>query len=88
MSEGADIIMVKPALPYLDIISDAAKIAEDFPIACYQVSGEYAMLHASANVGAFDLKTAVFESVHSMVRAGATIIISYFTPDFLNWLDN
>jgi delta-aminolevulinic acid dehydratase/porphobilinogen synthase len=68
--EGADIVMVKPALPYLDIIADAAQIAPDFPIACYQVSGEFAMIHAGAAAGVYLLKTMAFESVESMIRAG------------------
>jgi len=85
--EGADIIMVKPALPYLDIISDAAELAPDHPLACYQVSGEFAMVHAGATAGVYDLKTMAFETTESMVRAGATLILSYFTPDFLDWLE-
>jgi len=84
--EGADIIMVKPAMPYLDIIADAARLTPDHPIACYQVSGEFAMVHAGAAAGVYDLKTMAFESVEGMVRAGATLILSYFTPDFLDWL--
>ncbi|KAH0827407.1 hypothetical protein J3R83DRAFT_4063 [Lanmaoa asiatica] len=59
--EGADIIMVKPALPYLDIIADAAQLAADHPIACYQVSGEFAMVHAGAKAGVYDLKAMAFE---------------------------
>lgn len=86
-AEGADIIMVKPALPYLDIISDAAQLAPDHPLACYQVSGEFAMVHAGAAAGVYDLKTMAFETTESMVRAGATLILSYFTPDFLDWLE-
>ncbi|KAF8070587.1 hypothetical protein FPV67DRAFT_1487926 [Lyophyllum atratum] len=86
IGEGADIIMVKPALPYLDIIADAGQLAADHPIACYQVSGEFAMIHAGAAAGVYDLRTMAFESVESMVRAGATIIATYFTPDFLDWL--
>lgn len=84
--EGADIIMVKPAMPYLDIIADAAQLTPNHPIACYQVSGEFAMIHAGAAAGVYDLKTMAFESVEGMVRAGATLILSYFTPDFLDWL--
>lgn len=84
--EGADIIMVKPSLPYLDIISDAAELTPDHPIACYQVSGEFAMVHAGAAAGVYDLRTMAFESVDSMIRAGATLILTYFTPDFLDWL--
>ncbi|THV02399.1 tetrapyrrole biosynthesis, porphobilinogen synthase [Dendrothele bispora CBS 962.96] len=86
-AEGADIIMVKPALPYLDIIGDAAELAKDLPIACYQVSGEFAMIHAGANAGVYDLRTMAFETVDSMLRAGATLILTYFTPEFLDWLE-
>ena len=62
--------MVKPALPYLDIIADAAQLAPDHPLACYQVSGEYAMVCAGAAAGVYDLRTMAFESVDSMIRAG------------------
>lgn len=62
--------MVKPAMPYLDIIADAAQLTPDHPIACYQVSGEFAMVHAGAAAGVYDLKTMAFESVEGMVRAG------------------
>ncbi|EAU91471.1 delta-aminolevulinic acid dehydratase [Coprinopsis cinerea okayama7 len=86
-NEGADIIMVKPSLPYLDIIADAAELTPDHPIACYQVSGEFAMIHAGAAAGVYDLKTMAYESAESMVRAGATLILSYFTPEFLDWLE-
>lgn len=86
IQEGADIIMVKPASSYLDIISDAKEIAKDMPIAAYQVSGEYAMLHAGAKAGVFDLKQMAFESTEGILRAGAGIVISYFTPEFLDWL--
>ena len=72
VAEGADIIMVKPALPYLDVIQDAKELAEDHPLACYQVSGEYAMVVAGANAGVYDLKTMAFETVESMVRAGTS----------------
>lgn len=87
VNEGADIIMVKPALPYLDIIADAAQLAPDHPLACYQVSGEYAMVVAGARAGVYDLKTMAFETVDSMLRAGCTLILTYFTPQFLDWLD-
>lgn len=88
IGEGADIIMVKPASQYLDIISDAKEIGRDLPIAAYQVSGEFAMIHAAAKAGVFDLKTMAFESTEGILRAGATIIVSYFTPEFLDWLNN
>lgn len=87
VNEGADIIMVKPALPYLDVIADASQLAPDHPVACYQVSGEYAMVVAGANAGIYNLKDMAFETSESMVRAGATLILSYFTPQFLDWLD-
>ncbi|KAJ2903207.1 delta-aminolevulinic acid dehydratase [Zalerion maritima] len=88
IGEGADIIMVKPASQYLDIISDAKELGKDLPVAAYQVSGEFAMIHAGAKAGVFDLKTMAFESTEGILRAGATIVITYFAPEFLDWLDN
>ena len=88
INEGADIIMVKPASSYLDIISDAKEIGKDLPVAAYQVSGEFAMIHAAAKAGVFDLKTMAFESTEGILRAGATIVLSYFTPEFLDWLES
>ncbi|KAL7274644.1 Aminolevulinate dehydratase [Rhizina undulata] len=89
LDEGADAIMVKPASAFLDIISDAAEIAKNVPIATYQVSGEFAMIHAAAEKGVFDLKAMTLESLDGILRAGATIILSYFTEQILNegWLD-
>lgn len=86
IAEGADIIMVKPAGSYLDIISDAKELARDMPIAAYQVSGEYAMIHAGAKAGLFDLRAMAFESTEGILRAGAGIVVSYFVPEFLEWL--
>ena len=88
INEGADIIMVKPACSYLDIISDAKELGKDMPIAAYHVSGEYAMIHAGAKAGVFDLKTMAFESTEGIIRAGAGIVVSYFTPEFLDWLSS
>jgi porphobilinogen synthase len=88
IQEGADVIMVKPASQYLDIISDAKELGKDLPVAAYQVSGEYAMIQAAAKAGVFDLKAMAFESTEGILRAGATIVISYFTPEFLDWLSN
>ncbi|KAI9805567.1 MAG: Aminolevulinate dehydratase [Sarcosagium campestre] len=88
IKEGADIIMVKPASSYLDIISDAKEIGKDLPVAAYQVSGEFAMIHAGAKAGVFDLKTMAFESTEGILRAGATIVVSYFVPEFLDWLQH
>ena len=87
MGEGADIVMVKPAMPYLDIIADCASVAPDHPVACYQVSGEYAMVVAGAEKGIYPLKDMAFETTEGMIRAGANIILSYFTPQFLDWID-
>ena len=83
--EGADFIMVKPAGPFLDLVREARDTV-DQPIACYQVSGEFAMLHHAAEAGAFDLKPSVLEALNGMRRAGATIIITYFAPQLLDWL--
>ena len=77
LAEGADAVMVKPAGPYLDFIADIAG-AVDVPVAAYQVSGEYAMLHAAANVGALDLDAAAYESLLGIRRAGARWILTYF----------
>ena len=63
--------MVKPAMPYLDILSDASQLAPAHPVACYQVSGEFAMIVAGANAGVYDLRTMAFESVQSCLRAGS-----------------
>ncbi|KAI9505074.1 tetrapyrrole biosynthesis, porphobilinogen synthase [Coemansia spiralis] len=87
VSEGADIIMVKPATFYLDIIRDAKELAPDHPIAAYQVSGEYAMLHHAAAAGVFDLKTAVLENIACLQRAGCNLILTYFTPELLDWIE-
>ncbi|KAK1754540.1 hypothetical protein QBC47DRAFT_384189 [Echria macrotheca] len=88
INEGADIIMVKPAGQYLDIISDAKELGRDLPIAAYQVSGEFAMIHAGAKAGVFDLRAMAFESTEGILRAGATIVVSYFAPEFLDWLSD
>lgn len=87
VQEGADIVMVKPAMPYLDMLSDARELAPDHPLACYQVSGEYAMLHVAANAKVGDLRAIVEESMTSMLRAGASLILTYFTPELLQWID-
>ena len=85
LEEGADFVMVKPAVPYLDIVREA-RCRSRVPVAVYHVSGEYAMLVHAANAGALDLKKAVLETMQSLQRAGATIIITYFTPQLLNWI--
>jgi len=80
IEEGADIVMVKPAMPYLDVIKQA-RSEFDVPIAAYQVSGEYAMIKAAAAKGWLDERRAMMESLVSIKRAGADIIISYFAED-------
>ncbi len=84
VAEGADIIMVKPALPYLDIVSDL-RAEFDLPIAAYQVSGEYAMLHAAAENGWIDLQRCAMESLIGIKRAGADMILTYFAKDVAGW---
>ena len=79
-AEGADILMVKPAGPYLDIIRDLRE-RTDLPVAAYQVSGEYAQIHAAANLGWLDLEKIRDESLLSIKRAGADIILTYFAGD-------
>jgi porphobilinogen synthase len=76
VQEGADVLMVKPALPYLDIVADA-RAGFDLPIAAYQVSGEYAMVHAAAERGWLDGEQAMRESVLSIRRAGADLVLTY-----------
>jgi porphobilinogen synthase len=80
VAEGADIIMVKPALPYLDIIRRARE-EFDLPIAAYNVSGEFAMIKAAANLGWLDGERAMMEALTSIKRAGADIILTYFAQD-------
>ncbi|MFV1958685.1 MAG: porphobilinogen synthase [Planctomycetota bacterium] len=77
LEEGADAVMVKPAGPCLDIIREVAE-AVDVPVAAYQVSGEYAMLHAAARIGALDLEGVAYESLLGIRRAGARWILTYF----------
>lgn len=86
-SEGADVLMVKPALAYLDIISKL-KQNSDLPIACYNVSGEYAMIKAAAQKGWIDEQKVVMETMHAFARAGASIITTYHIRDIVenNWM--
>jgi porphobilinogen synthase len=85
VDEGADIVMVKPAGPYLDVIR-RVKDATGMPVAAYQVSGEYAMIKAAAAVGALEERAAVLESLTAIRRAGADIVITYFAKDVATWL--
>lgn len=88
MNEGADGIIVKPSTFYLDIIREASELCKDYPLCAYHVSGEYAMIHAAAEKGVVDLQSMAFESHNGFLRAGARLIISYFTPEFLDWLSD
>jgi porphobilinogen synthase len=85
LQEGADMVMVKPGMPYLDIVR---RVKDEFrvPTYVYQVSGEYAMLKAAANNGWLDERAAVMESLLAMRRAGADGILTYFSLDAARWL--
>jgi porphobilinogen synthase len=85
IDEGADAIMIKPALPYLDVIR-AVREAFDVPVAAYNVSGEYAMVRAAAQQGWLDERAAALESLTAIKRAGADLIVSYWTKDLAQWL--
>ncbi|HEX6459043.1 MAG TPA: porphobilinogen synthase [Thermoleophilaceae bacterium] len=85
VEEGADVVMVKPALPYLDVLR-RVKEATLLPVAAYNVSGEYAMLKAAAAAGYLDERSAVLEALTGIRRAGADIVITYHAKDVANWL--
>ncbi len=85
IEEGADIVMVKPAMPYLDLISEARYITK-LPVAAYNVSGEYSMVKAAAANGWIDEKRVVMELLTGIVRAGADLIITYHAKDVAEWL--
>jgi porphobilinogen synthase len=85
VSEGADMLMVKPALPYLDILAQV-RAQFDRPTAAYHVSGEYAMIKAAAQNGWIDEKTVAMESLTAIKRAGADMILTYFAKDAVRWL--
>jgi porphobilinogen synthase len=85
VGEGADMLMVKPALAYGDLIS-AVKLATELPVAAYNVSGEYAMVKAAAAVGYLDERATVLEILTSLRRAGADTIITYHAKDAARWL--
>ncbi|MBA2692720.1 MAG: porphobilinogen synthase [Rubrobacter sp.] len=85
VEEGADFIIAKPALPYLDIVRRTRETV-DLPIAAYNVSGEYSMIKAASQNGWLDERTAVLEALTGIKRAGADIIISYHAPDVAGWL--
>jgi len=85
IEEGADVVMVKPALAYMDIIRDLREIT-DLPVCAYNVSGEYSMVKAAAKMGWLDEKRTVLESLTGIRRAGADMIITYWSKDLAAWL--
>jgi len=85
LEEGADVLMVKPALPYLDVIRTVRE-SFDCPVAAYNVSGEYAMVKAAAERGYLDERQAALESLTAIKRAGADLVFSYWTKDLARWL--
>jgi len=84
-AEGADVLMVKPALPYLDVLR-AARDRFDLPLAAYNVSGEYAMLKAAGAAGDLDERAAVVETLTAIRRAGADLVFTYWARDYAGWL--
>ncbi len=85
LDQGADIVMVKPALPYLDVIAAAARIST-VPVAAYQVSGEYSMIEAAAAQGWVDRERCALEALTSIRRAGAQVILTYYALEAASWL--
>jgi porphobilinogen synthase len=85
VAEGADVLMIKPALPYLDVIR-AARQRFELPLAAYNVSGEYAMIKAAAAKGFMDEREAALESLTAIKRAGADLVVSYWTKELASWL--
>ncbi len=86
IEEGADMLMVKPGMYYLDVLSGLKQMT-NLPVGAYQVSGEYAMIHAAAQNGWLDLKSVALESLYCLKRAGADFIITYFAKDLPDWLE-
>ncbi|MBG0739503.1 porphobilinogen synthase [Paeniglutamicibacter antarcticus] len=87
LAEGADMVMVKPAMSYLDILADVAAMSP-VPVSAYQVSGEYAMIEAAAANGWIDRRRAIEESVLSIKRAGASMVLTYWATELAGWLKN
>jgi porphobilinogen synthase len=86
VAEGADIVMVKPALAYLDIIRQVGEALPGVPLAAYNVSGEYSMVHAAAERGWLDAKQVALEMLTAMHRAGAEVILTYWARDVAKWV--
>jgi len=85
LAEGADMVMVKPAMSYLDILADVAAMSP-VPVAAYQISGEYSMIEAAAANGWIDRRTAITESVLGIKRAGANMVLTYWACELAGWL--
>ena len=85
LEEGADMVMVKPAMSYLDIVRDVADMA-DVPVSAYQISGEYAMIEAAAANGWIDRRASIVESVLSIRRAGADSVLTYWAAELGRWM--
>jgi porphobilinogen synthase len=86
LAEGADLVMVKPALAYLDIIRQVAELHPGVPLAAYNVSGEFAMVKAAAERGWIDERAVALETLTAITRAGAQIILTYWAKDVAQWL--
>jgi hypothetical protein len=87
LAEGADLVMVKPGLPYLDVLRAVAETA-DVPVAVYQVSGEYAMVEAAAANGWLERRRTVLETLTALRRAGADVLLTYWAAEAAGWLDD
>lgn len=86
VEEGADMLMVKPIMAYMDILKEVKDKYPEYPMCVYQVSGEYSMIYAAAEKGIFELKSGLMEILGSYRRAGADVIITYYTPLILEWI--
>lgn len=86
IEEGADFVIIKPSMCYLDIVKEVSTLNNSVPVAAYQTSGEYCMLWYAGKAGAIDHVRAVFESLNCITRAGANIIITYYAPTVLEHL--
>ncbi|MCP2165986.1 porphobilinogen synthase [Goodfellowiella coeruleoviolacea] len=86
LAEGADLVMVKPALPYLDVLRSVAEISE-VPVGAYQISGEYAMIEAAAAHGWIDRQRAITETLTGIVRAGADMVLTYWAVEAARWFE-
>lgn len=85
LAQGADIVMVKPALPYLDVLAGAARLS-NVPVAAYVVSGEYSMIEFAARAGAIDRRRCIMEALTGVKRAGASMVINYWATEAAGWL--